>query len=99
MPCSVPAVSETIDVEVVFALPDRQRLVPLTVTKGTTVDAAIAASGIADSFPDVEFEKLATGIWGRPVSRQHTLQQGDRVEVYRDLLMDPREARRIRASD
>ncbi|MFQ5547348.1 MAG: RnfH family protein [Woeseia sp.] len=81
-------------IEVVFALPQRQELILLTVDDGTTVAAAIAQSGVAEKFPDVDISSCQAGIWGNPVGREHLLQEGDRVELYRPLSMDPREARR-----
>ena len=84
-------------VEVVFALPDRQFLESVELADGATVDDAIERSGLARKFPDVDFDGRQAGIWGRPVSRSHVLCAGDRVELYRPLEMDPREARRLKA--
>jgi hypothetical protein len=56
-------------------------------------------SKIAAAFPDASIAHLPTGIWGRPVERDETLADGDRVEVYRELEIDPKEARRLRALD
>lgn len=83
-----------IDVEVVFALPEKQCLVPLTIQAGATVADAIDASGIDSTFPHYDFEHCAVGIWGTVVARDRVLANGDRVELYRTLQMDPREARR-----
>lgn len=83
-----------IEVEVVFAGADRQRLIAVTLPHGATVDDAITRSAIAQQFPDESLEKLQAGIWGRPVQRNHVLSDGDRVEIYRLLALDPREARR-----
>ena len=84
----------TISVEVVFATPERQRLVELDVEQGATVADAIGRSGLADRFSGIDLDALAVGIWGRTVERDHVLRDGDRVEIYRPLSMDPREARR-----
>lgn len=81
-------------IEIVFALPDRQELIALTVDPGTTVDQAIARSAIGDKFPDEDLSGYQAGIWGRVVGRDHRLQDGDRLEIYRPLLIDPRDARR-----
>ncbi|MEM8817316.1 MAG: RnfH family protein [Pseudomonadota bacterium] len=83
-----------ISVEVAFALPDRQALLPLTIPPGTTVAKAIALSRITERFPETDFAVLAVGVWGREVMRDHCLQDGDRLEIYRPLRMDPKEARR-----
>ena len=84
-------------VEVVFALPDRQFLESVELAAGATVDDAIERSGLARSFPEFDFGSRQAGVWGRPVSRSQVLCDGDRVEVYRPLEMDPREARRLKA--
>ena len=84
-------------VEVVFALPERQCLESVTVDEDAIVADALRLSSIEERFPDVSFEELQVGIWGKPVERTHPLRAGDRVEVYRSLEMDPREARRLKA--
>lgn len=84
-------------IEVVFAFPDRQFLECIEVAGGATVADAIRLSGLAQRFPDTDFERLDVGIWGSPVRRDQVLAEGDRVEVYRPLEMDPRDARRLKA--
>lgn len=84
----------SLNVEAVFALPDRQELVRLELDVGATVADALQASGFRHKFPDLDFENLKSGVWGRLVSQSHRLQEGDRVEFYRALERDPREARR-----
>lgn len=83
-----------IDIEVVFALPEKQHLVQLRLPGGATVADAIEASSIGAVFPDYDFARCAVGVWGQLVERDQVLTGGDRVELYRKLLMDPREARR-----
>ena len=89
--------TDTIAVEVVYARPERQELVAVRLASGSDVAAAIAASGIAEAFPHDDLDACDTGIWGRVVPRSARLRNGDRVELYRPLFMDPREARRRRA--
>ena len=84
-------------VEVVFALPERQVLKAVELPEGSTVADAIRRSELAREFPEVDFDQLQAGIWGTPVERGRTLLDGDRVELYRPLVMDPREARRLKA--
>ena len=84
-------------VEVVFALPDRQLLETITVDEGASVADALRLSGIEERFPDVSLDELQVGIWGKPVERTQALRDGDRVEIYRPLELDPREARRLKA--
>ena len=81
-------------IEVVFALRARQELISLTVDPGTTVEMAIQQSAIGDLFPEEDLSSYQAGIWGKPVGRDHPLEDGDRLELYRPLLMDPRKARR-----
>lgn len=86
--------TETLKLEVVFALPNRQRLVEIHLDVGATIADAIAASGLHKDFQDVDFSECEVGVWGKPLSRDHVLRDKDRVEIYRPLDMDPREARR-----
>ena len=89
--------SPVIRVEVVYATPDRQQLVELELGEGATVAEAIEASGLAELFGDFEVDPSRLGIFSRKVGPDHVLRNGDRVEVYRPLLIEPREARRQRA--
>ena len=84
-------------VEVVFALPERQFLQTVTVPANATVADAIRISGVERHYPDIRFDDLQVGIWGKPENRTQPLREGDRVEIYRPLEMDPREARRLKA--
>ena len=84
----------SIQVEVVFARADRQRLIAVTLARGATVADAIFRSAMAQQFPEENLDKLQVGVWGQPVDRDHVLSDGDRVEIYRTLALDPREARR-----
>lgn len=84
-------------VEVVFALPERQFLQTVTVPANATVADAIRMSGVERDYPDIRFDELQAGVWGKPEDRTHSLREGDRVEIYRPLEMDPREARRLKA--
>jgi hypothetical protein len=84
----------TINIEVVFALPERQKLVSLSIDQACTVKEAILESGITDEFPDQDIFSCSVGIWGRAVQEDQLLREGDRIEIYRSLLIDPRAARR-----
>jgi putative ubiquitin-RnfH superfamily antitoxin RatB of RatAB toxin-antitoxin module len=90
-------VADTVNVEVVLATPEKQVLLALDVDVGTSVADVIARSGIAARFPGIETAEMPVGIWGKPVSRDSVVSAGDRVELYRPLEVDPREARRQRA--
>ncbi len=94
-----------IKVEIAYALPDKQRLIELKVPAGTTAFEAAARSGITDSFPDLDLEAAPMGVFGQALGTKGTaaakgyvLQDGDRVEIYRPLKADPKEARRKRAA-
>jgi hypothetical protein len=90
-------VSNEIRIEIVFADADTQCLKELTLPGGSTVENAVTASGLQSAFPGYDFGELPVGVWGKIVSPDRQLRSGDRVEVYRELEMDPMEARRIRA--
>jgi len=84
-------------VEVVFALPERQVLLTVLVPDDATVAEVIKASGLARQFPEDDLDLLQAGVWGRPVDRARVVKDGDRVELFRPLEMDPRDARRLKA--
>jgi putative ubiquitin-RnfH superfamily antitoxin RatB of RatAB toxin-antitoxin module len=85
---------QEIRVEVVFARPDRQSLVEVSVGEGATVAEAIEVSGLQKEFTGDPLESLPVGIWGRLVQRSTRVRAGDRVEIYRPLELDPKTARR-----
>ena len=90
--------SEQITVEVCYARPERQELVELQVASDTTLLQAIEKSGIMESFPELDLAELRVGIFGKLKSLQEVLRDGDRVEIYRPLIADPKEVRRLRAA-
>jgi len=85
-------------VEVVYASPQRQLVVPLVLEAPVTAVEAIRRSGIAHQVPELDVNRAAIGIFGRLVDAQVLLREGDRVEIYRPLLADPKTARRARAA-
>ncbi len=86
--------TSTIDVEVVFATECEQTLLSLEIQLGATVDDVIQASSLGERFGEAVIAAAPVGIWGRTVGRDHVVAAGDRVEIYRELKIDPREARR-----
>ena len=82
-------------VEVVYALPDGHDVAELDLPAGATAAEAVKASGIAARHPGIDASQL--GIFGRRVAPDTPLADGDRVEIYRALALDPKEARRRRA--
>lgn len=89
--------AETIQVEVVFALPQRQALLTVNVPVGSTVQQAIDASGILRSFSEIDLNENKVGIWSRTVSLSEQVAAGDRIEIYRGLIADPKDMRKRRA--
>lgn len=83
----------------VYALAERQALVAITVPSGATVGEAVELSGIAKQFPEQDLSACTRGIWGRLAASDQLLQDGDRIELYRPLDIDPREARRQLAAE
>ena len=90
--------ADRLPVEIVLATPERQVLLALEVDAGSNVADVIARSGIGSQFAERDLDEMPVGIWGIPVSRDRPVGPGDRVELYRPLEIDPREARRQRAS-
>lgn len=90
-------VARRLQVEVAYALPQRQTLLPVTVPEGTTVAEAITLSAIRDQHPEIDPDAPPVGIFGERVRLDHRLENGDRVEIYRPLTVDPKEHRRQRA--
>lgn len=87
-----------IDVEVAYATPEQQVIVALKLAEGTTVEQAIQISELLDRFPEIERDNLKAGIFGSVCKLDQPLRQADRVEIYRPLIQDPKEARRKRAA-
>ena len=83
-----------IDIEVVYALPSKQRLISLQVEEGTTAREAVLQAGLAEEFPDLRLTDCPLGVFGQVRSDAYCLKAGDRVELYRPLMRDPRDVRR-----
>lgn len=89
-----------IQVEVAYALPEKQLIIPLTVKKGTTMFDAVVQSGIADKFEGLDIDSIPMGIFGKAERKpkERVLEEGERVELYRPLIADPKEVRKKRAA-
>ena len=85
------------EIEVAYALPNRQFLRRLKVPPGTTVRDAIIQSEVLSKFPEINLESVKVGIFSRPVSLGVSLNSGDRVEIYRPLILSPTDSRHLRA--
>lgn len=88
-----------IPVEVAFARPDKQRIIALDVEDGASAVDAVKRSGIVTLFPEIDPDNDNMGIFGKAIKNPaaHKLREGDRVEVYRPLKIDPKQARLNRA--
>lgn len=90
--------ADKIKVEVAYALPEEQVIVPLEVETGTTLQQAIKRSGILQRFMEIDLKTNKVGVFGKLSKLDSVLRANDRVEIYRPLLADPKEVRRQRAA-
>jgi putative ubiquitin-RnfH superfamily antitoxin RatB of RatAB toxin-antitoxin module len=90
--------AEHISVEVAYAKPEEQLILKLDVLPGTTLRQAIEQSGILERFPEIDLSQLKAGVFGKLKKLDQTLRDGDRVEIYRPLIADPKEVRKQRAA-
>jgi len=88
---------DTIDIEVACATPRLQAVVRLTVPRGCTVGEAVERSGLLREFPELSADVIKMGVFGSLRKPEDLLEPGDRVELYRPLIADPKQARRQRA--
>lgn len=88
-----------INVEVVYALPDRQKLISLRVPAGTSMYDAVLQSGISGLFPQLNIEHSSMGVFSKVEAnpKARVLTEGERVEIYRSLIIDPKDNRKVRA--
>ncbi len=93
------SLSTEITVEVAYALPNEQLIIPIKVANGATAEEAINASGIIGKFSDIDLSINKIGIFGKLAKLDTKLRHLDRVEIYRPLIADPKEVRKQRAAD
>ena len=88
-----------VNIEVAYAKPSEQRILSVQVDEGTSVLDAVRQSGICEQFPEIDPDSARLGIFGKAVARpgEQAVQEGQRIEVYRPLIADPKEVRRKRA--
>ena len=91
--------ADTIHVEVVYALPQRQEVASITLPAGSTVGQAIEASGLRAKYPEIDPAKNKLGIYAKLAKVDTALRDRDRVEIYRPLIADPKEVRKQRAAE
>ena len=88
-----------INVEVVYARPGEQALEQVYVPASATVESVIRQSGLLERFPEIDLAKNKVGVFGKVAALSATLREGDRIEIYRPLIADPKEARKKRAAE
>jgi putative ubiquitin-RnfH superfamily antitoxin RatB of RatAB toxin-antitoxin module len=91
--------AELIRIEVAYALPDEQVILALDIESGTTLEQAVQRSGILERFPDIDLAVNKVGIFGKLSKTDTVLRAGDRVEIYRKLIADPKAVRKQRAAE
>jgi putative ubiquitin-RnfH superfamily antitoxin RatB of RatAB toxin-antitoxin module len=89
---------DAISVEIAYARPEEQAILRLDVVPGTTLLQAVEQSGIVERFPEIDLGDLKAGIFGKLKKNDQVLREGDRVEIYRPLIADPKEVRKQRAA-
>lgn len=91
--------TDTIQIEVAYALAARQEIVPLSLPAGSTLVQAVAASGLPAKYPEIDLAKGKFGIFSKLSRPDTVLRDRDRVEIYRPLIADPKEVRKQRAAE
>jgi putative ubiquitin-RnfH superfamily antitoxin RatB of RatAB toxin-antitoxin module len=86
-------------IEVAYALPQKQIIIPIKIKSGATAEEAINASGIIKKFPEIDLKINQIGIFGKLTQLDHVMRERDRIEIYRPLIADPKEIRRQRAAE
>lgn len=90
--------SNMIEVEVVYGVPTKQVLLSLPVPVGSTIEESIKLSSITKHFPEIIIGDAKVGIFSRPEKLSTVVKEGDRIEIYRPLIADPKEMRKLRAA-
>ncbi len=91
--------AENIEVEVAYAKPEKQVILKVQGEQGMTVQQAIERSNIVEQFPEIDPATAKAGIFGKAAKLDVELQSGDRVEIYRELIADPKAARKKKAAE
>jgi len=86
-----------INIELIYPLPDEQFLMTIEVEQGITVEKAIELSGILQKYPQIDLKINKVGVFSKTVKLTETLREGDRIEIYRALIADPKEVRKKKA--
>jgi putative ubiquitin-RnfH superfamily antitoxin RatB of RatAB toxin-antitoxin module len=89
--------TEKFSVDVIYALPTQQKIISVMVSPGTTFIEAVKQSDMVRFFPDINLEEVKLGVFSRQAKHDEVLVAGQRVEIYRPLIADPKDVRRKRA--
>ena len=92
-------IEEKIMVEIAYALPDTQVVIPMEVAQGTTIEQAIKLSGVLETFPEIDLDTNKVGVFSKLGKLDQVLREKDRVEIYRKLIADPKQVRKQRAAE
>ncbi len=93
-----PNNTDLLDIEVAYAAPDREIIIALRLARGSVARDAIEQSGVLRQAPEIDLARNKIGVYGKIVAPDYVLHPHDRVEIYRPLIVDPKEIRRRRAS-
>lgn len=87
-------------IEVAYAQPHKQKIVSFTVNEGCNAYDAVCQSGIKNHFPEIDYENMSIGIFSKSIKKptEHIMREGERIEIYRPLMIDPKQARANRAA-
>lgn len=91
--------TDTLAIEVIYALPQQQERVGLHMAAGSTVQQAVEQSGLLQKYPEIDLAKAKLGIYGKLSKADTPLRDRDRVEIYRPLIADPKEVRKQRVAE
>ncbi len=89
--------NQTLTIELIYPLPDEQKIITIEVSPQTTIEQAIEQSDILQQYPTIDLAINKVGIFSKVCQLTDTLRDGDRIEIYRALIADPKEARKARA--
>jgi putative ubiquitin-RnfH superfamily antitoxin RatB of RatAB toxin-antitoxin module len=90
--------TDIIHIEVSYALPDKQVILTLDVDKQLSIEDIIKKSGILEQFPEIDLSQNKVGVFGKLKKLTNALREGDRIEIYRPLIADPKKIRKERAA-
>lgn len=96
-PLTHDSVADSIQIEVVYGLPHKQKILTLMIEPNCTIEQAISQSGIIEIFPEIDLNENKVGIWNRVAKLTDVVNDLDRIEIYRPLIADPKEVRKRRA--